>query len=223
MPISDPEERFHEIERRLERIEAELHLSKLEPDVTTSTSVTAAAEPLPPVVPPPPLPEDWMQSAILSKRVAQAAHAFPPSPVKVTPPPADTPAAADAPRPALAPLEYDARPRPPKSKAQQNAWEQLIGLKLAGWVGAIVLVIGAGFGIKYGYDQGWLKSVSPTIRLTLMYLGGFILLARGNSFTEKSTRLPRPEFLARASRRSFSSAMRATPITDSINSRQHLS
>ena len=41
----------------------------------------------------------------------------------------------------------------------------MIGLKWAGWVGAIVLVIGAGLGIKYAYTQGWFPTVPPSLRL----------------------------------------------------------
>src|SRR5439155_25874171 len=56
---------------------------------------------------------------------------------------------------------------------------KLIGWKLSGWVGAIVLVTGAGLGIKYAYDMGWLGGLPPAIRLSLMYLTGFGLIAAG--------------------------------------------
>ena len=55
-----------------------------------------------------------------------------------------------------------------RASEKHNPLEQIIGLKLAGWVGAIVLVIGAGFGIKFAYDQGWLGMLSPTLRLLVV-------------------------------------------------------
>ncbi len=60
-----------------------------------------------------------------------------------------------------------------------TGWEQTIGLKWAAWVGAVVLVIGAGLGIKFAYDQGWLGNLSPTTRLLLLSLVGFGLMLAG--------------------------------------------
>ena len=57
--------------------------------------------------------------------------------------------------------------------------EQTIGLKWAGWVGAVVLVIGAGLGIKFAYDQGWFGGMPPVVRLSIMCVAGFALLAAG--------------------------------------------
>ena len=80
---------------------------------------------------------------------------------------------------ALRRLQYEPKASKKESLAIDCALEQMIGLKLAGWVGAIVLVIGAGFGIKYAYDRGWLGGVPPAVRLALIYLGGFGLIAAG--------------------------------------------
>ena len=43
--------------------------------------------------------------------------------------------------------------------------EQAIGLRWAGWVGAIVLVIGAGLGIDFAYRQGWFNGIPPAARV----------------------------------------------------------
>ena len=96
----------------------------------------------------------------------------------MTPAPAPVPARAEAEAPQR-PLTYEAKPQPAKTSAAQSGWEQIIGLKLAGWVGAIVLVIGLGLGIKYAYDQGWLGHVPPPVRLGLMYIVGFGLIGAG--------------------------------------------
>jgi uncharacterized membrane protein len=69
-------------------------------------------------------------------------------------------------------------PRPP-APLRQTELEQTIGLKWAGWVGAVVVVIGAALGIKYAYDQGWFQILPPAGRLALMSLGGVALLAAG--------------------------------------------
>ena len=57
--------------------------------------------------------------------------------------------------------------------------EQAIGLKWAGWAGAVVLMIGAALGIKFAYDQGWLGLMPEPLRLALMSLAGVALLAAG--------------------------------------------
>jgi uncharacterized membrane protein len=55
----------------------------------------------------------------------------------------------------------------------------MIGLKLAGWVGAIVLVIGAGLGIKFAYDRGFFAGVSPAVWLSLLWMGAMALIGAG--------------------------------------------
>jgi len=57
--------------------------------------------------------------------------------------------------------------------------EHAIGLKWAGWIGAIVLAIGAGLGIEFAYEHGWFGHIPVHIRLFLMSLGGFALIAAG--------------------------------------------
>ncbi len=71
------------------------------------------------------------------------------------------------------------RPAPVARPIKQSGLEQTIGLKWAGWVGAVVLVIGAGLGIKFGYDQGWFAVVPPIVRLGLLALAGLGLIAVG--------------------------------------------
>jgi uncharacterized membrane protein len=61
----------------------------------------------------------------------------------------------------------------------QSDLEQTIGLKWAGWIGAVVLVIGAGLGIRFGYDQGWFMILPPAVRLIIFALFGLGLIAAG--------------------------------------------
>ena len=63
--------------------------------------------------------------------------------------------------------------------ARPQGLEQIIGLKWAGWVGAVVLVFGAALGIKFAYDQGWFLAISPVLRVCSMALIGLSLIAAG--------------------------------------------
>ncbi|HEX8324498.1 MAG TPA: DUF2339 domain-containing protein, partial [Tepidisphaeraceae bacterium] len=76
-----------------------------------------------------------------------------------------------------------ATPRPDRPTAPPRVeafdLEQVLGLKWAGWIGAIVLVIGAALGIKYAYDQGWIGGVSDEVRCLLIAASGLGLIAAG--------------------------------------------
>src|SRR5690606_37023018 len=67
--------------------------------------------------------------------------------------------------------------------------ERTIGLKWAGWFGAIVLVIGAALGFKFAYDQGWLLGLPDVVKLLLMSLAGFGLIAAGEFVLRRVNRL----------------------------------
>src|SRR5256885_1687520 len=71
-------------------------------------------------------------------------------------------------------------PAPPaRVPPPQNELEQTIGLKWAGWVGAVVVVIGAAMGIKFAYDQHWFEVLPPAGRLAMMSLFAFGLIGAG--------------------------------------------
>jgi uncharacterized membrane protein len=104
--------------------------------------------------------------------------------------------AAPPPIPSMHPLPNpDPTPVIPKARltsipaAKDTALEQTIGLKWTGWIGAVVLVIGVAFGIKFGYEQGWFGFVTPAVRVTMMALGGFALLAAGEFVYRRVNRL----------------------------------
>ncbi|HLN28021.1 MAG TPA: DUF2339 domain-containing protein [Gemmataceae bacterium] len=83
------------------------------------------------------------------------------------------------PRPRTAHASHEKKGPQTPAPRQALALEQTIGLKWAGWVGAIVLVSGVALGIKFAYDQGWFGHVPVPVRLLLMSLGGFLLIAAG--------------------------------------------
>jgi uncharacterized membrane protein len=99
--------------------------------------------------------------------------------------PASGPQTAGGPREPISPMGDEARLAPARP-APIPFWpqvhpdfEQMMGLKWSGWVGAIVFAIGAGLGIKFAYDQGWFGNLPVAVRLSLMSLVGFALLAAG--------------------------------------------
>jgi uncharacterized membrane protein len=72
-----------------------------------------------------------------------------------------------------------AQATPPAAPVAHTNVEQTIGLKLAGWIGAIVLVVGAAMGVKFAYDQGWLGGLPDELKLGLYYAIGIALIGAG--------------------------------------------
>lgn len=175
------DQRIARLETRLETIEWAMQSRGLLP---------AAGLKGRPVAEPPRITADAIPSSCLdaSQHLAEAsvgrdAIALPP---RLTPPPLVNPPSANPPlRPSAerAALERKVLQYPrvqPISPPPQSEIEKTIGLKWAGWIGAIVFVIGAVLGVKYAYDQGWLTDLIPNwMWLTLIALTGFSLIGAG--------------------------------------------
>ncbi len=71
-----------------------------------------------------------------------------------------------------APPLFSSAPTPPSRTREE--WEALIGGKLLNRIGALALVIGIGFFLKYAFDNNWL---SETVRVLLGAVAGILLLA----------------------------------------------
>jgi len=170
--------RLADIERRLEAIETALGITAPTPAVGPAEDRLAALE---------------RKRQILTADVAEvqaeervapelpAADDFvPPAPIaeetpEIHPPP--LPLAAEPILEPTAPLPYARRT---VGGVPANAtFEQTVGLKWAGWIGAIVLIIGAGLGFKYAYDQGWLGLLPPGPKIGLLALCGLGMLGAG--------------------------------------------
>ena len=155
------------LDRRVARVEA---LLQLKPLVERSEDVEVEAEavvgptqpptfqptPIRPLrAQPPPLPAVQLPSS--------------PPPAMFPPPP---------PRPVI-PAYVSRRPAP--TPRPQGELEQTIGLKWAGWIGAVVVVVGVALGIKYAYDQHWFEILPPGGRLAMMSLAAFALIGAGEA------------------------------------------
>ena len=72
----------------------------------------------------------------------------------------------------------------------RQALEQTIGLQWAGWVGAIVLVIGAVLGIQFAYKHHWFAAVSPGMRLAVIFAAGLLLIGAGEAVFRRIHAIP---------------------------------
>lgn len=96
------------------------------------------------------------------------------APTPVSPPP-------PAPRQAAAPLPPTYVPRSlrepePPSRTKQE-WEALVGGKLLNRIGALALIIGVGFFLKYAFDNNW---ISESVRVLMGGVLGAGLLVLGS-------------------------------------------
>ena len=120
-----------------------------------------------------------------------ALPAAPPEPVAPEPaPPMDLSpqtAAAGAPPPAVewpAPPDSDAAASHRAADRLQlpDSLEEVIGARLMLWVGAIVLVLGVAFFLKYAFDNEW---ITESMRVALGIAAGLALVAAGDRFASR--------------------------------------
>ena len=82
--------------------------------------------------------------------------------------------------------EYSASPKseqPPRQPNRtQQEWEQLIGGKLLNRIGALALIFGVGFFLKYAFDNNW---ISETVRAVIGGVAGLLLLYAGKHYRAK--------------------------------------
>jgi uncharacterized membrane protein len=168
------DQRVCELEHRVARIERRLHMKEFLREAQTHRE--ALPMPVAPVTPPPPPLAAPPRAAEVSVVRVPRSVVTP----RIAPEPQLKPAPTQA-KPIIPPmpvLHYQPTPAPPPPPNQTEI-EQTIGLRWAGWVGAVVLVIGAGLGIKYAYDQGWFSLLPAALRLAMMSLGSFALIGAG--------------------------------------------
>ena len=103
-------------------------------------------------------------------------------------PSAPPPPAMTRPAPPPAPiLSHPTTPPPSKTpSASQKEWEALVGGKLLNWIGALALVFGVGFFLKYAFDNDW---ISEPVRVLMGIVVGLGLLVFGRMMHVKSYRI----------------------------------
>ena len=92
--------------------------------------------------------------------------------------PAPTPEPTTAP-PAVVPPSPEAAPRP---AAKVKEWEQILGGNWLARIGIFAIIIGAGFFLKYAFDQNWL---GPLARVILGAVGGLGMLGGGHYWRKR--------------------------------------
>ncbi len=85
---------------------------------------------------------------------------------------------APAPSPISAPVIKEEK----RSQAREE-WESFVGGKLLNRIGAVALIIGVGFFLKYAFDNNW---INETTRVLLGGIAGIALLLAGARFHQKA-------------------------------------
>ena len=122
------------------------------------------------------------QMASLIRRVAELEslatarkpEAKGPTPAPAVPPPEIkiTGAIAPSPEPAIQPHQLTI-PAAAKTSRTKEEWEALIGGKLLNRIGALALIIGVGFFLKYAFDNNW---ITESMRVGVGLLAGAVAL-----------------------------------------------
>jgi uncharacterized membrane protein len=109
-----------------------------------------------------------LQSRLSKLEQAKSAPQGEPPPTPLVTPATPVPSAPPAPPPAQA--EQPVRPAavapppPPRPSRTKEEWEALIGGKLLNRVGALALIIGVGFFLKYAFENNW---ITETFRVLI--------------------------------------------------------
>ncbi|MBL0174892.1 MAG: DUF2339 domain-containing protein [Ignavibacteria bacterium] len=172
---------------------------------TSSTTAVTTPAATAPVIPPAAVPDAapahaasaMTQDATTAVAPAVEQHAAEP-PAVTMPLQAAQPAAHAAPAAASAPVAAPPgappgmRPAPgpqraPKPPTRTNAeWEQLIGGKLLNRIGAVALILGVGFFLKYAFDKEW---IPEAVRVLFGGAIGVALVAGGWRFEKKGLQI----------------------------------
>ncbi|MBI5474651.1 MAG: DUF2339 domain-containing protein [Ignavibacteriae bacterium] len=167
--------RIGSLMKRIEQLEVTLMRYSVEVDrlrkaeaVTVPTPQPATSEPAPPLREP---------EVIEEKRPIEVPTEIPVAPQPPVEPtlvvkPTDVQQPAAAPQPS-APAQVPSFRKPGKSR---NEWEALIGGRILNRIGALALIIGMGFFLKYAFDNNW---INETMRVALGGIagGGLVVFA----------------------------------------------
>jgi uncharacterized membrane protein len=191
--------RLDALERRLDAIEKRLGVASQAPPILPIAPPIEAVEPVVENLPFASVLQDAPPADMLCGPAESAAslEEFVASPEFLGTPPEPAAAPSD-PTPQISPTSSRARNKvreflakrsaripvpppspPPQPRRSSLRLEREIGLKWSGWIGAIVLVIGAAMGVQFAFQNHWLELMSPGLRLAMIFAAGVLLLGAG--------------------------------------------
>ncbi|MCE2882859.1 MAG: DUF2339 domain-containing protein [Planctomycetaceae bacterium] len=85
-------------------------------------------------------------------------------------------------------------PTEPSGEAQ--GFERFLGVKVAAWVGGIIVIAAIAIFAKFVIDQGWLDQLPPTVKLALSYLLSCAFIGAGALLRDRIGRMPSAALLA---------------------------
>ncbi|MFQ5633306.1 MAG: DUF2339 domain-containing protein, partial [bacterium] len=106
---------------------------------------------------------------------AKPAAASPPDEISIPVPVQQTPEKVQTQQP-------DTTTRPERQSRSRAEWEALVGGKLLNRIGALALIFGVGFFLKYAFDNNW---INETMRVLIGFLTGAVLLFGSARFQKK--------------------------------------
>ena len=74
--------------------------------------------------------------------------------------------------------------------------EHFLGVKVAAWVGSIVVIIAIAVFAKFVIDQGWLTVIAPSVKLALAYALAGAFIAAGELLRSRIGRVPSASLIA---------------------------
>ncbi len=171
MRVSNLKRELADVQSRLtalESAEARRLADRLkEQRATTRPPVASDVSPLPP---PEPVP------APVSPVVPIPARPSTPEPARTVPPSVPPPVPPSVPPPVVA------EPVVATAARAESSLEDAIGGRLMLWVGAIVLVLGVAFFLKYAFDNEW---ITESMRVALGVIAGAGLIVAGQRFNQR--------------------------------------
>jgi uncharacterized membrane protein len=135
----------------------------------------------------------WLEQEVLRLRATPIPPTISKEPVvsSTSPPVAEQKTMPATPPPSIPPT-FAPPMRAPTSASQENMggqrsrareeWEAFVGGKLLNRIGALALIIGVGFFLKYAFDNNW---ITESMRVMLGAVGGVALLLLGARFHRK--------------------------------------
>lgn len=161
--------RINAITRKIEQIEKELVVLHKAASQTKSQSSS---------------PEETKRSSQLPEQDVTQTLAMQPQPAAVSPPRAIPVQPQVSQKPAQEkPSSVKTSPRPSRTREE---WEALIGGKLLNRIGALALIIGVGFFLKYAFDNDW---ITESLRVIIGILLGVGLLLAAERFQRKELKI----------------------------------